>query len=63
MYEKIWESHKIYQNVGWFKLGHYCLSLPNGDIILPSVWESLVKPGWVIQLTYLTKLTYGYLGT
>ncbi|KAM7183313.1 hypothetical protein V8F33_013675 [Rhypophila sp. PSN 637] len=52
MYEKICESHKVYENVPWFKYGHYRLSLPNKDIILPSVWESLVKPGWVIKLTY-----------
>ena len=23
---------------------------PNGDIILPAVWESVIQPGWVLEL-------------
>src|ERR1700761_2986565 len=28
--------------------GHYDLLGPNGEIILPGVWEVLLKPGWSI---------------
>ena len=30
--------------------GSYDLLGPSGDIILPEVWESMVQPGWVVEL-------------
>ncbi|KAJ6438680.1 kinetoplast-associated protein KAP [Purpureocillium lavendulum] len=31
--------------------GHYDLIGPNGEIILPSVWERVVQPDWSIKMT------------
>lgn len=31
--------------------GHYDLIGPNGEIILPSVWEKVVEPDWNITMT------------
>lgn len=31
--------------------GHYDLIGPNGDIILPSVWEKVIEPDWAITMT------------
>ncbi|KAK2611922.1 hypothetical protein QQS21_002028 [Conoideocrella luteorostrata] len=31
--------------------GHYDLFGPNGEIILPSVWERVIQPGWSITMT------------
>lgn len=31
--------------------GHYDLIGPNGEIILPSVWERVVEPDWAITMT------------
>jgi hypothetical protein len=30
--------------------GHYDLVGPNGEIILPQVWETTVQPGWAITM-------------
>lgn len=30
--------------------GHYDLVGPNGEIILPQVWETMVEPDWVITM-------------
>lgn len=30
--------------------GHYDLVGPNGDIILPQVWETVVEPDWAITM-------------
>lgn len=30
--------------------GHYDLVGPNGDIILPQVWETVVEPDWLITM-------------
>ncbi|KAL9115743.1 MAG: hypothetical protein Q9227_000111 [Pyrenula ochraceoflavens] len=30
--------------------GHYDLLGPNGEIILPQVWETVVEPGWVVTM-------------
>jgi hypothetical protein len=30
--------------------GHYDLVGPNGTIILPQVWETLVEPGWAVTM-------------
>lgn len=30
--------------------GHYDLVGPNGDIILPQVWESIIEPDWTITM-------------
>ncbi|KAF4965697.1 hypothetical protein FSARC_6537 [Fusarium sarcochroum] len=31
--------------------GHYDLIGPSGEIILPSVWERVIQPGWAITMT------------
>jgi flagellar basal body rod protein FlgF len=30
--------------------GHYDLVGPNGEIILPQVWETMVEPDWTITM-------------
>ena len=30
--------------------GKYDIVGPTGDIILPQVWEAVVKPGWIVEL-------------
>lgn len=30
--------------------GHYDISSPDGEIILPSVWETMIKPGWKVSM-------------
>ena len=30
--------------------GHYDLIGPNGDIILPQVWETVIEPDWTITM-------------
>ncbi|KAH8897721.1 hypothetical protein GQ53DRAFT_884503 [Thozetella sp. PMI_491] len=30
--------------------GHYDLKDPHGDIVLPSMWEKVVKPGWFVTM-------------
>lgn len=30
--------------------GHYDLIGPNGDIILPEIWEQVIEPGWAITM-------------
>ncbi|KAI4178965.1 MAG: hypothetical protein LQ346_007303, partial [Caloplaca aetnensis] len=30
--------------------GRYDLVGPNGEIILPHVWETMIKPGWVVTM-------------
>ena len=30
--------------------GHYDLIGPDGEIILPQVWEALIEPGWSISM-------------
>lgn len=30
--------------------GHYDLIGPNGDIILPQVWETVLEPDWTITM-------------
>ena len=30
--------------------GHYDLVGPNGEIILPQVWETMVEPGWTVTM-------------
>lgn len=31
--------------------GHYDLIGPNGEIILPQVWETAIEPGWAITMS------------
>ena len=31
-------------------MGHYDLLGPQGDIILPAVWEAIVEPGWTVTM-------------
>jgi hypothetical protein len=30
--------------------GHYDLVGPNGDIILPQVWETVIEPDWTVTM-------------
>lgn len=30
--------------------GHYDLIGPNGDIILPQVWETVIEPDWTVTM-------------
>lgn len=30
--------------------GHYDIVGPNGKIILPSVWEKVIEPGWSLTM-------------
>ncbi len=30
--------------------GHYDLVTPNGEIILPQVWDTIIEPGWLITM-------------
>jgi hypothetical protein len=30
--------------------GHYDLVGPDGEIILPQVWEDMIKPGWAVTM-------------
>jgi hypothetical protein len=30
--------------------GHYDLVGPNGDIILPQVWETVIQPDWAVTM-------------
>jgi chemotaxis protein histidine kinase CheA len=32
------------------KLGHYDLTGPDGEIILPQVWENMIQPDWEIKM-------------
>ena len=32
------------------RLGHYDLIGPDGEIILSSVWESMIQPEWEIEM-------------
>ncbi|GFP55755.1 transcriptional regulatory protein SIN3 [Trichoderma asperellum] len=31
--------------------GHYDIIGPNGEIILPSIWEKVIEPGWAVTMT------------
>lgn len=31
--------------------GHYDITGPNGEIILPSVWERVIQPDWSVTMT------------
>lgn len=30
--------------------GHFDLTGPDGGIILPSTWESVIEPGWTVNM-------------
>ena len=30
--------------------GNYDIVSPTGEIILPEIWEAVVRPGWVVEL-------------
>ena len=32
--------------------GRYDILSPTGEIILPEIWDSVVKPGWVVELRF-----------
>ena len=32
--------------------GSYDILGPTGEIILPEIWDSVVKPGWVVELRF-----------
>lgn len=43
-------SHHIDTIGPLIKAGHYYLISPDGNTILPSVWEQCVKPGWLVTM-------------
>ena len=32
--------------------GGYDILSPTGEIILPEIWDSVIKPGWVVELRF-----------
>lgn len=32
------------------QVGHYDLTGPNGEIILPAIWDKVIEPGWEIHM-------------
>ena len=32
--------------------GRYDILSPTGEIVLPEIWDSVVKPGWVVELRF-----------
>ena len=36
--------------------GHYDLVGPNGEIILPQVWETMIEPDWSITMKSTSQL-------
>lgn len=32
--------------------GRYDILSPAGEIVLPEIWDSVVKPGWVVELRF-----------
>ena len=42
-------SHVESMNAKIFR-GSYDILSPTGEIILPEIWDSVVKPGWVVEL-------------
>ena len=32
--------------------GSYDILSPTGEIILPEIWDSVIKPGWVVELRF-----------
>ncbi|MBE3041781.1 hypothetical protein IMZ48_04220 [Candidatus Bathyarchaeota archaeon] len=50
MQEIIQNSYPDSENIPGLKGGRYDLLGPNNEIILPSYWEHVVKPGWRITM-------------
>lgn len=51
-------SHIEYLNTEVFK-GSYDILSPTGEIILPEIWDSVVRPGWVVDLRFWEPFTAG----
>lgn len=51
-------SHIEYLNTQVFK-GSYDILSPTGEIILPEIWDFVVKPGWVVDLHFWESFTAG----
>lgn len=51
-------SHIEYLNTQVFK-GSYDIVSPIGEIILLEIWDSVVKPGWVVDLHFWESFTAG----
>ena len=51
-------SHDEYLNTQVFR-GSYDILSPTGEIILPEIWDSVVKPGWVVDLRFWESFTAG----
>ena len=32
--------------------GRYDILSPSGEIILPEIWDSVIRPGWVVELSF-----------
>ena len=44
-------SHVESMNSRIFR-GSYDILSPTGEIILPEIWEAVIKPGWVVELRF-----------
>lgn len=44
-------SHVESMNSKIFR-GSYDVLSPTGEIILPEIWDSVIKPGWVVELRF-----------
>ena len=44
-------SHVESMNSKIFR-GSYDILSPSGEIILPEIWDSVIKPGWVVELRF-----------
>ena len=42
--------------------GSYDILSPTGEIILPEIWDSVVKPGWTVDLRFWDSSTAGETG-
>lgn len=44
-------SHVESMNSKIFR-GSYDILSPSGEIILPEIWDSVIRPGWVVELRF-----------
>lgn len=44
-------SHVESMNSKIFR-GSYDIVSPKGEIVLPEIWDSVIKPGWVVELRF-----------
>lgn len=52
-------SHVESMNSRIFK-GSYDILSPTGEIVLPEIWEAVIKPGWVVELRFWDSAKAGH---